>query len=231
MKAVLTRSLLSLLLSMPLIGHAGTITTPEIIAQTTQAALSCMRWTPVGICFWLRCTLSGCSVRTSIKVGHYQPDAVVSAYNELGGNPWFEIRSTLGVAQRTAATGLLGSLLAVPIDSAGNRTEGGQGNKDHRNLIFRETDVIGHPVSLLSSIIASTGSLCNSQTTPFFPYFQSGLDALSWRMEIPEMFYPASLIPGWQLAAADLGRRVPAHRLDDTGGGTQGGGHQCPTGW
>ena len=42
------------------------------------------------------------------------------AYNELGGNPWVEIRGTLGVAQQTAANGLLGSLLAVPIDSAGN---------------------------------------------------------------------------------------------------------------
>ena len=177
-------------------GNTGTITTPQVIAQTTSAALSCMRWMPVGICFWLRCSLSGCSVETSLKVGHYQPDAVVSSYNELGGNPWVEIRSTLGVAQQSAANGLLGSLLPVPIDSAGNRTEGGQGNKDHRNLVFRETDVIGHPVSSLSSIVASTGYLCNSQTTSFFPYFLSGLDALSWRMEIPEMFYPASLIPG-----------------------------------
>jgi hypothetical protein len=96
MKAALHRGWLVLLLLVPLVGYTGTITTPEIVAQTTRAALSCMRWMPVGMCFWLRCSLSGCSVRTSIKVGHYQPDAVVSAYNELGGNPWVEIRSTLG---------------------------------------------------------------------------------------------------------------------------------------
>ena len=167
MKAALHRGWLILLLWMPLTAHTGTITTPEIITQTTSASLSCMRWMPVGMCFWLRCSIYECSVETSIKVGHYQPDAVVSSYNELGGNPWIEIRSTLGVAQQSAANGLLGSLLAVPIDSAGNRTEGGQGNKDHRNLVFRETDVIGHPVSSLSSIVASTGYLCNSQTTSF----------------------------------------------------------------
>ena len=149
----------------------------------------------MGLCVWLRCTpLSGCDVRTSVKVGHYQPDAVVSSYNELGGNPWVEILITLGLAQKTAAEGLLGSLLPVPIDSSGNRTEGR--NKDHRNLIFRETDVIGHLVSSLSSIVASTLYLCNSQTTTLFPYFSSGLDALSWRMEILELFYPASLILG-----------------------------------
>ena len=187
---------LTVLLWVPLMGNTGTITTPEIVAQTTSAALTCMRWMPVGICFWLRCSIYECDVETSIKVGHYQPDAVVSSYNELGSNPWVEIRGTLGLAQKTAANGILGSLLAVPIESAGNRTEGGQGNRDHRNLIFRETDVIGHPVSSLSSIVASTGYLCNSQTTSFFPYFLSGLDALSWRMGIPEMLYPASLIPG-----------------------------------
>ena len=136
MKKCLRSGALILLLWMPLMGNTGTITTPQVIAQTTSAALSCMRWMPVGICFWLRCSLSGCSVETSLKVGHYQPDAVVSSYNELGGNPWVEIRSTLGVAQQSAANGLLGSLLPVPIDSAGNRTEGGQGNKDHRNLVF-----------------------------------------------------------------------------------------------
>ena len=65
-----------------------------------------------------RCSWTGCSVRTSIKVGHYNPDLVVSTYNELGGNPWTEIRATLGLAQKTAATGLLGALLPVPIDSA-----------------------------------------------------------------------------------------------------------------
>ena len=152
--------------------------------------------------------MSGCSVRTSIKVGHYNPDLVVSTYNELGGNPWAEIRATLGLAQRAAATGLLGALLPVPIDSAGNRTEG-TSERDHQNLVYRETDAIGHPLSSLSGIVAGVGLLCPSQTTSFFPYFQSGLDALSWRQEVPEIFYPASLIPGLReigyLALADLG--------------------------
>ena len=187
---------LMLLLWMPLQGNTGAITTPQIIAQTTGAALSCMRWMPVGICFWLRCSLSGCRVRASLKIGHYQPDAVVSSYNEPGGNPWIEIRPTLGAAQQSAAQGLLGHLLSLPIGSAGNRTEGGRSNQDHRNLVFRETDVIGHPLSSLASVLARTAYLCNSQTTPLFPYFLSGLNALSWRMEVPEMFYPASLIPG-----------------------------------
>lgn len=191
----LVSNLLGLFLLLPLSGTSGTITSTEIITQTTSAALSCMRWMPVGVCFWLRCSIYECSVETSIKVGHYQPDAVVSSYNELGGNPWLEMRGILGSAQRSAANGLLGTLLSVPVDSAGNRTEG-SGNRDHRNLVFRETDVIGHPLISLSGIVASTGYLCESETTSFYPYFLSGLDALSWRQEVPEIFYLASSIPG-----------------------------------
>ncbi len=187
---------LAALLTMPLAGRAGSIATPEIVVKTTAAAFTCMQWMPIGTCFWLRCSLTGCSVRTSLKVGHYNPDLVVSSYNELGGNPWVEIRKTLGLAQKTAATGLLGSLLPVPIDSAGNRTEGSSDNRDHKNMIFRETDAIGHPISSLSGIVAGVGMLCQTETTSFVPYFQSGLDALSWRQEVPEIFYPASSIPG-----------------------------------
>jgi len=173
---------------------AGTLTTADIVARTGAAALSCMRWMPVGLCFWLDCGFFGCSVKVSLKVGHYHPDLVVSTYNELGGNPWLEIRETLGLAQEAAASGLLGALLSVPPGSTGNRTEGSV--RQEKNLVFRETDAIGHPVGSLSSLVEGLGLLCRSQSLPFLPYFQSALDALAWRFEVPEIFYPASLIPG-----------------------------------
>jgi integrating conjugative element protein (TIGR03756 family) len=106
-----------------------------------------------------------------------------------------EIRATLGLAQKTAATGLLGSLLPMPLDSAGNRTEG-SASRDHQNLVFRESDAIGHPMASLAGAVPGVGLLCRSQSTPLVPYLQSGLDALAWRQEVPEIFYPASLIPG-----------------------------------
>ena len=188
--------LLPVPLLVPLSGQAGTITTAGIVSRTASAALSCMRWRPVGLCFWLHCTVTGCQVHSSLKVGHYRPDAVVSSYNELGGNPWVEIRAVLEQAQKTAARSLLGALLPVPPGSAGNRSEGGPGHRDHRNLVFREVDVVGHPLQSLSGLVTSAGYLCRPQTTALYLYFQSALDALAWRQEIPEIFYPASLLPG-----------------------------------
>jgi integrating conjugative element protein (TIGR03756 family) len=194
-----TGLLLAVLLSalqLPQTTRAASLTTAEIVAQTSAAALACMQWRPVGLCFWLECEPLGCTVNSSLKVGHYNPDLVVSAYNTLGGNPWTEMRATLGAAQQAAAQSLLGRLLSVPVDSAGNRTEGTHNRLDHRNLLFRETDAIGHPLNLLSGAAGTGGLFCPSQAMPFVPYFQSGLDALAWRLAIPEMLYPASLIPG-----------------------------------
>jgi integrating conjugative element protein (TIGR03756 family) len=193
-----TATLITLLLALQLAHHsrAASLTTANIVAQTSSAALACMQWRPVGLCFWLDCDFLGCTVNSSVKVGHYNPDLVVSAYNTLGGNPWMEMRATLGAAQRVAAQGLLGRLLPVPVDSAGNRTEGTQNRLDHRNLLFRETDAIGHPLRVLPAVTGTNGLFCPSQARPLVPYFQSGLDALAWRLEVPEMLYPASLIPG-----------------------------------
>ncbi len=180
---------------LPTTGMSGSLTTPQIVTRTTAATFSCLRWKPIGMCFWLRCSFSGCKVRSSLKIGHYNPDLVVSAYNEIGGNPWAEIRATLGLAQKTAATGIVGALLPFTVGSSGHRTEGTRG-RDHRNLAFRETDAIGHPVSTASAVLAPLGLVCPSQTVPLLPYFQSSLDALSWRREVPESLYPASLVPG-----------------------------------
>jgi integrating conjugative element protein (TIGR03756 family) len=174
--------------------RAAEITTADIVSKTTEATFACLNWQPVGLCFWLRCSYFECSVETSLKIGHYNPDFVVSSYNELGKNPWREMQSLLGDVQEAAANGILGRLIDVPVDSSGNRTEGTQGHRDHKNLIFRETDVIGHPLQLVLSSLAQY--LCASQAEPFRPYFLSGLDAWSWRRAIPESLYPASLTPG-----------------------------------
>ena len=182
--------LLSLLASS---SQGKDISTADILSRTAQASLVCTQWTPVGLCFWLQCSLLACGVESSLKIGHYNPDLVVSSYNELGQNPWREIRAVLGAAQRQAASGILGRLGSVLVDSAGNRTEGSSNRRDHQNLIFRDVDALGHPglAVPLPDVLR-----CESQARALLPYFLSGTDAVSWRYAAPEIFYPASFIPG-----------------------------------
>ncbi|MDD3610319.1 MAG: hypothetical protein PHI49_11270 [Halothiobacillaceae bacterium] len=51
-------------------------------------------------------------------------------------------------------------------------------------MVFSETDAIGHPLSSLSGVVAGVSMFCQTEATSFVPYFQSGLDALSWRQEV-----------------------------------------------
>ena len=153
-----------LVLSLP--SSAASITTPEIIARTSQASFACLNWRATGLCLWLDCGPFGCQVRSSLKVGHYNPDLVVSSYNILGDNPWLEIRTTLGIAQATAARSALGTLTDIIVGSAGNRTEGTD-RRDHKNLVFRETDAIGHPGLNFSLPVLPASLRCVSQALPF----------------------------------------------------------------
>lgn len=171
----------------------ATVASLLLIAATSAFALNtstivssalspdCLEYRVVGICYWLRCTLFGCSVRTSVKVRHYVPDAVVSSYSNTGENPWLEVRA-----------------MSMPNPTA---RAGGDGttNLDNENNLsrFKNADVIGHPAgSVFSQFASASGYTCEGAGTAFMPYLLSTLDTLAWRYNIPEMAYPEALIPG-----------------------------------
>lgn len=193
----LTAAFCAVSLAFPVQGHSQSITTDSIVSDTMSAVTSCMHWRPVGTCFWLRCSLfSGCSIRTSLKVGHFNPDLVVSAYGDAG-NPWTEIRESLSLAADRglnsvfrAATGA-----TVPLGSGAPSAEATKGS-DHRNLLFKEVDVVGHPWQLFAELSDSFDLLCSSVATPFLPYKQSKMNAVAWRMGVTEVGYPATWVPG-----------------------------------
>lgn len=152
-------------------------------ATITGSVLSpdCIAYRVRGICYWLLCTLTGCSVETSLKVAHYVPDAVVSSYSNTGENPWVEVRA-----------------LSQPNASAEG---GGDGttNEEHENNLakFKNADVIGHPgATLFSQFISQWGYSCAGAGTAFMPYLLSTLDTVAWRYNVPESLYPEALIPG-----------------------------------
>jgi integrating conjugative element protein, PFL_4710 family len=152
---------------------AGSLNTATIMASS--ASPGCIEYKVVGTCFWLFCTQFGCKVRTSTKVKHYIPETVVSAYNHEGQNPWQEMNMV--------SQGVKGGEYRSP-------------QKNYTQLNFKNLDAIGHPQGAISQMLNSTGYYCQSQTTPFFPYFLSSLDFFAWRQSIPEMFYPEALVPG-----------------------------------
>ncbi len=68
---------------------AQALTTPQIVASSLST--QCLDYQVIGICVWLNCSWSGCSIRTSVQVRHYVPELVVSSYENTGDNPWWEV--------------------------------------------------------------------------------------------------------------------------------------------
>ncbi|MEF9676532.1 TIGR03756 family integrating conjugative element protein [Pectobacterium aroidearum] len=155
------------------------LNTATIVASSLSP--DCLEYRVTGICYWLLCTKFGCSVRTSVKVRHYVPDAVVSSYSNTGDNPWVEVRA-MSMPNTTAQSGG---------DGTGNH-----GNENNLSS-FRNADVIGHPGGqAFSQFASSSGYICDGAGTAFMPYLLSTLDTIAWRYNIPEAVYPEALIPG-----------------------------------
>ena len=66
-----------------------------ILTKTIAAMPSCLSYQVKGICFFLYCT-SGLHIRTSIRISHYVPDAIVSSYHEPPTHPWLDIGKATG---------------------------------------------------------------------------------------------------------------------------------------
>ncbi|HEO9009329.1 TPA: TIGR03756 family integrating conjugative element protein [Citrobacter koseri] len=171
-------------------GTMASVNTASLLSSA--ASPDCISWRVSGICYWLLCTPFGCSVKTSVKVTHFIPEAVVSAYLNLGNNPWTEMAFISDMAGE-AESALSGIAAGVPM--GGGRQEMKVPGERKQNLHYYYGDAYGHPATKMIGGMVP-GYSCDSAATPFMPYFNSSLDALVWRTGVPEMLYPEALIPG-----------------------------------
>lgn len=168
------------------------ISTTDILSSPIPHK-SCHNYCLTGVCLWLVCGLSGCSIKTSIRVRHYNPDLVVSVYEEGGNNPWNDAKSLFGATEKTSLSALINTFHDAPA-GYGERTEGGNHGAD-RSLRFKEATAIGHPLAGFTSL-STAEYWCPSEADPFVPYFSSSFDALAWRLGLTEMLYLQNFLPG-----------------------------------
>lgn len=159
-------------------------------------SFSCVSWKPTGVCFWLKCSLFSCSIETSIKVRHYNPDAIVQVYQTPGETPWDE----MSFVSELVSLGQSGSTPAnADRITAKDRTKskGTDLKKQSSKIISRHVDIIGSPGLLpISEVLGSTDYGCESGVTPFQPYYVSTLDYFSWKFPYTEFLKLATFVPG-----------------------------------
>ncbi|MCO3293377.1 TIGR03756 family integrating conjugative element protein, partial [Pseudomonas aeruginosa] len=147
----LRRCRLRTIMAALLLSIAGpSIALDTVSISTSTLSPSCLEYRVVGICYWLQCGF-GCRVRTSVKVRHFVPDAVVSSYSSTGKNPWVEVRA-----------------MSLPNPTARGGGDGTTNQEGENNLAkFKNADVIGHPGSAaFSRFAASFGYSCAGAGTP-----------------------------------------------------------------
>ncbi|MBE3175412.1 TIGR03756 family integrating conjugative element protein [Enterobacter cloacae complex sp. P29RS] len=178
------------------------LNTAQIVASAVSP--SCISWRVSGICYWLFCGLHGCTVRTSVKVTHFIPEAVVSTYNSQGGNTWREM-SMVSQASGGLESSITGALSGV--SAGGGNNELKTPGQRKTNLHFKYADAIGHPAT---SIIGGSipGYSCRSAAMPLVPYFLSTLDSLAWRTGMPESLYPEALVPDQREIGSQAGANM-----------------------
>jgi hypothetical protein len=128
------------------------LTTATIVPSVMSP--TCMDYRVVGVCYWLYCTPFGCKVKTSPKVGHYVPDAVVSSYGNTGQSPWIEVAA-----------------MSSPTSEAQGGGSGTTNNVHENNLAtFKNVDVIGHPgLVAFKSFASDSGYVCAGAGASYVP--------------------------------------------------------------
>lgn len=124
----------------PASAQVGTTNTAAIMASTIAALPSCLAYRVTGMCFWLRCTPFGCSVKTSVKVSHYVPDVVVSTFGAPEQHPWADVGKPIAGTM----TGLGSSFMGLKLDSSADTAR-----ETKEVVTFKSVDAIGNPVGAI----------------------------------------------------------------------------------
>jgi len=189
------------LLLLPSFDASAEINSASIMENSLS--FSCIDWKPTGVCFWLKCTLVSCSVETSLKVRHFNPDAIVQVYQNPGDVPWDE----MSFISELAGSSQSGSTPA----NAGQQEKNQKNKKPSSKVISRHVDVIGSPGLIpVSEFLGSMDYFCESGVTMYQPYFTSPIDYYSWRFPYTEFFNMATWVPGMR----EVGERNDGENKD-----------------
>ncbi|MCC3858964.1 TIGR03756 family integrating conjugative element protein [Vibrio parahaemolyticus] len=146
-----------------------TIDVMDIVSSSMS--FSCIRWRVAGMCVWYKWPYK---ISTSVKVNHYIPDYVVSAYERSGENTW-DLMSFLD------DIGDVGFEALVGFESGGGSVKGKGRGKHSTNIMFKNVTAIGNPLASTWQTLGLGYLMCASEAQSFVPAYASSFDWLAWR--------------------------------------------------
>lgn len=186
-----------------------TMSSIDVGLATMDAAFSCFSWTFRGVCIWLKWSFTGPKIRTSVKVRNYVPELTFQTYTDATKPPWDEARTLMNTAQvdndgffSTLLTGLMGA--SASFEAMGGGKSRKQVNpKSRGESNFKLVDAFGNPAAdIFKATFGSLEAFCVPNTTMFYPYYISNMDAINWRQYFGVEFWNYR---SWLVGAYNLG--------------------------
>lgn len=126
----------------------------DLVDSGVKGLPGCLNYCVVGVCVHLRIRLLSVQVLISPRVEHNTPEFVVSSYAAGRQQPWMEWREIFGPAQEAFSNGML-SLIADVGRMGGYGTYQEEPGLYDRQELFKEVDIVGHPLSMLPILLAN----------------------------------------------------------------------------
>ncbi len=87
------------------------------VPLATGLSAQCTLFMVIGVCIWIICTITGCDIDITIRIGHYNPEALVEVSNPQG------------------------------IERVEDPKRSDTQNRNHNNLVYQDAFSLGHPLS------------------------------------------------------------------------------------
>ncbi len=185
---------------------------------------NCANWHVTGVCIFVNFTPVPPFIypTLSLKISHYNPEAVISVYNAYENSPWKEARKLNINPNKWLFTAVkkIGQKIKVLGNDANAPFVAGENERSKRDMkkkfiTNKQADAIGFPDLIgqtfnfgreqmekagvsewITDLVGMfTGFQCPQQNTPFTPHFLSGADFLLWQTGVSEMLKPATYLP------------------------------------
>lgn len=200
--------LIAIFLTKTPMATAEEFTSAEVAGQTIN--MDCVNYCVVGVCYYLLCTPFGCDIDTTARISHYLPDLFVTVMDEPMENPWKDYREVMGNAEEAVEKGVIDEMSGMEL-SGGDFTP--PEAQPDSSIKYKDVSVVGHPLALITQESISD-YVCETEVTPWMPYFSSTFDYVGWRLGIPDRFTAAALIPGQR----EIGSKTTSNLLGNTWG-------------
>lgn len=132
----------------------------------------------IGICLWVKWHWYGPSFDTTLELDQFQPDMVVSVFDQPGDNPWVEANTFIDPVAHAAGSASVNLTYGQSLAYGANNATPQVNDQNMRTYVV---DVVGDPF-----VAMGFPWMLRSDTNAYNPYYSSDSDAAPDRMGLAE---------------------------------------------